>query len=138
MKEHTKMPRRDGTGPMGMGEMTGRGAGYCAGFGAQGRENAAPRQGFGMGFFGGRGSRDRGLGGSGRGRRNRFFATGLPGWVRFGGGAAPNRYQMPDQKPAPAMETQALQNEAKTLRAQLDFIEKRLAEIKTGTAEQQA
>lgn len=25
------MPRRDGTGPMGMGPMTGRGAGYCIG-----------------------------------------------------------------------------------------------------------
>ena len=27
------MPRRDGTGPMGLGAMTGRGAGYCAGYG---------------------------------------------------------------------------------------------------------
>jgi len=26
------MPRGDGTGPMGMGPMTGRAAGYCAGF----------------------------------------------------------------------------------------------------------
>jgi hypothetical protein len=26
------MPRGDGTGPMGMGPMTGRGAGYCAGY----------------------------------------------------------------------------------------------------------
>lgn len=26
------MPRGDGTGPMGMGAMTGRGAGFCAGF----------------------------------------------------------------------------------------------------------
>lgn len=29
------MPRGDRTGPMGMGPMTGRGAGYCGGFGAQ-------------------------------------------------------------------------------------------------------
>ena len=26
------MPRGDGTGPMGMGAMTGRGTGFCAGF----------------------------------------------------------------------------------------------------------
>ena len=26
------MPRGDGTGPLGMGPITGRGAGYCAGF----------------------------------------------------------------------------------------------------------
>lgn len=26
------MPFRDGTGPMGLGPMTGRGAGFCAGF----------------------------------------------------------------------------------------------------------
>jgi hypothetical protein len=120
------MPRGDGTGPMGMGEMTGRGAGYCAGFRAQGSENTAPRRGLGMGFFGGRG----------RGRRNMFFATGLPGWMRFRGGAAPNQYPRTDQKPDPEMETQVLQNKAKILREQLDSIENRLAEIKTATAEQ--
>jgi hypothetical protein len=56
--------------------------------------------------------------------------------MRFRGDAAPNQYQMTDQKPDPEMETQALQNQAKILREQLDFIENRLAEIKTGTAEQ--
>jgi len=30
------MPRGDGTGPMGLGPMTGRGAGFCAGFPAPG------------------------------------------------------------------------------------------------------
>ncbi len=30
------MPRGDGTGPMGLGPMTGRAAGYCAGFSAPG------------------------------------------------------------------------------------------------------
>ena len=55
------MPRGDGTGPEGMGPMTGRGAGYCAGTDAPGF--GAP--GFGRGF---------GLGG---GRCNRFFATGF-------------------------------------------------------------
>jgi len=33
------MPRGDGTGPEGMGPMTGRGAGYCADDSAQGYTN---------------------------------------------------------------------------------------------------
>jgi len=34
------MPRGDGTGPTGKGPMTGRGAGYCAGYPTPGYENA--------------------------------------------------------------------------------------------------
>ena len=30
------MPRGNGTGPMGYGPMTGRGAGYCAGYATSG------------------------------------------------------------------------------------------------------
>ena len=33
-RRRMEMPRGDGTGPMGMGPMTGRGAGFCAGLGA--------------------------------------------------------------------------------------------------------
>ena len=33
------MPRGDGTGPAGMGPMTGRAAGYCAGYGVPGFMN---------------------------------------------------------------------------------------------------
>jgi len=36
------MPFGDGTGPRGMGPMTGRGAGYCAGFGQPGFANWIP------------------------------------------------------------------------------------------------
>ena len=43
------MPRGDGTGPMGFGPMTGRAAGYCAGYGVPGFMNPIPRAGFGMG-----------------------------------------------------------------------------------------
>jgi len=32
-KEVIEMPFGDGTGPLGLGPMTGRGAGFCAGFG---------------------------------------------------------------------------------------------------------
>jgi len=39
------MPRGDGTGPAGMGPMTGRGAGYCAGFATPGFANPIPRGG---------------------------------------------------------------------------------------------
>ena len=66
------MPGGDGTGPMGMGPMTGRAAGYCAGYPVPGYMNPIP--GFG-----------RGLGrGGGRGWRNMYYATGLPGWMRWG------------------------------------------------------
>jgi len=41
------MPFGDGTGPRGMGPMTGRGAGFCAGFPAPGFANPIPRAGIG-------------------------------------------------------------------------------------------
>ena len=45
------MPFGDGTGPRGMGPRTGRGAGYCAGFGQPGFTNPIPLRGnFGFGF----------------------------------------------------------------------------------------
>jgi len=122
------MPRGDGTGPMGMGAMTGRGAGLCAGFGMPGYANPIPWRGFGMafgrgrGFFGGRGG--------GRGWRNMYYATGLPGWMRFGGYDAPyGGYQRQYMEPDPEAEKQALRNQAKGLQSELDFIKKRLDEI---------
>lgn len=98
------MPAGNGTGPMGMGSMTGRGAGYCSGSGMPGYANAG---GFGGGGFG--------FGGV-RGRRNRFFAAGPQG--RFAQGAVD-----------PATEQQALKNQVEALQAQLEAIQKRLAEM---------
>jgi len=43
------MPRGDGTGPNGMGPMTGRGAGLCAGFDSSGFVNGGFARGFGRG-----------------------------------------------------------------------------------------
>jgi len=119
------MPAGDRTGPMGMGAMSGRAAGFCAGFGMPGYANPVPGRGFGMGFGRGRGAWGRGSGGGGRGWRHMFYATGLPGWARFGGYAAP--FQDPD----PNLEKQALSSQAEALQAELDFIKKRLSEIET-------
>lgn len=71
------MPGGDRTGPMGAGPMTGRGAGYCAGFAVPGFVH---RFAFGGGFGRGRGG--------GHGWRNMFYASGLPGWARMGMGIA--------------------------------------------------
>ena len=41
-KEVSDMPFGDGTGPRGMGAMTGRGVGYCTGFGQPGFASPTP------------------------------------------------------------------------------------------------
>lgn len=109
------MPRGNGTGPMGMGPMTGRAAGFCAGNGAPGYANPVGGR-CGGGFGRGRGGMG---GGFGRGFRNMFFATGLPGWMRDNRTDAPDRAGGFDEK-------QALANQAKALQAQLDAIRQRL------------
>jgi hypothetical protein len=115
---------------MGMGPMSGRAAGYCAGLGMPGYANPLPGRGFGMGFGRGRGGRGRGFGfgGGARGWRHMFYATGLPGWARFSGYPAPNPQLDPET------EKQALKNQADALQSELDFIKKRLSEIETGAA----
>ena len=42
------MPFGDGTGPRGIGPMTGKGAGFCAGFGTPGFANPVLGRGFGI------------------------------------------------------------------------------------------
>jgi len=98
------MPRGDGTGPRGMGPMTGRGAGYCAGYSNPGFMNPmGGRMGLGLG-------RGRGFGAYGRGRGGYAgYGMGMPyaspsafgsaagygvpyggyGGVPYGGGYAP-------------------------------------------------
>ena len=120
------MPGGDRTGPAGMGPMTGRGAGYCAGYPTPGYANPIPGRGFG-GFGGGGWGRGRG-GGGGWGRRNMFYATGLPRWQRFGP-AVPfygNAYP-----PAPSTddELQALKSQAEYFSNALDEIKKRISEL---------
>jgi len=119
------MPGGDRTGPMGLGPMTGRAAGFCGGFGMPGYANPVPGRGFGMGFGRGRGAGGRGFGGGGRGWRNMFYATGLPGWLRFGGWGGQVSYAAP----TPTAERDYLKGAAESLQGQLDEIKKRLDDL---------
>jgi hypothetical protein len=98
------MPGGDRTGPRGAGPRTGRGMGYCNGNDWPGFTNQGPnfRSWYG---FGGRGG--------GRGWRNRFYATGIPGWV----------------PPTTEQETADLKAQADWLKGQLDAIQKRIDEL---------
>jgi len=112
------MPRGNGTGPRGMGSMTGRAAGFCAGTGMPGYANPDQAGGFDMGYGRGRGS------GCGNfGWRHRRFASVMPGWMRFGGLGSL------DQELNPEFEKQVLKNRAQALQSKLDSIKKRLAVI---------
>jgi hypothetical protein len=116
------MPAGDGTGPMGMGPMTGRGAGYCADYGTPGWANPLPGRGFGPGW--GRG------GGWGRGWRHRnwYYSTGVPGWLSFGYPPAwgvPFAYTAPNRE----QETEFLKQQAEWLRQQLEAIGQRIEEL---------
>ena len=124
------MPRGDGTGPMGLGPMTGRGAGFCAGYSMPGYTNPV----FGGGYTAaGRGFIGRG---GGRGRRNWFYATGLPGWQRATmempafGGAYPYAQEM-----APKQEADILKNQADVLKKQLEDIQGRIETLEKAQAE---
>jgi hypothetical protein len=113
------MPRGDRTGPMGLGPMTGRAAGFCAGYNMPGSMSPVP----GRGFWG------RGAGGGGRGWRNQFYATGLPGWARAGmgmpaWGAVPYPYAAPTW---PAMPAEA---EVDALKAQAGYLERTLESLR--------
>ena len=122
------MPGGDGTGPAGLGPMTGRAAGYCAGYPAPGYMSGGGR-GLGRGF-GGRGG--------GRGWRNRFYATGLTGWQRaamgwpaFGGVMPPVAAYGSPFAPAISAEQQidALKGQAEYFEDALDGIRKRIEEL---------
>jgi len=61
-----------------------------------------------------------------------FYATGVPGWQRFGGYAAPYGFPPPYVAQSdPAMEKQALKNHADALQSELEAIKKRLSDIET-------
>jgi len=116
------MPAGDGTGPMGIGPMTGRAAGYCAGFAAPGFMNPIPGRGRGMGFGWGRGGR-------GRGWKHWFYATGLPFWARTPvPGVA--------QEMSPGDEMQTLKAQAGHMERALEEIRCRISDLETAQAKE--
>lgn len=129
------MPAGDGTGPRGMGPMTGRGAGYCAGYEMPGYANPVSGRGFGMGW--GRGRARGGGWGRGRGWRHQYYATGLPGWARWGyapaWGAPPVAGYGPYGAPTPEQEAEFLKAQAEGLKQELDAISQRIAELEQET-----
>ena len=104
-----------------MGPMTGRRAGYCAGYDVPGCANPMWGMGGRGGAWGGRG---------GYGFRHWFHATGMPGWMR--GGYAPAGYGPlwgPPPPPTPEQEMEMLRAEAEQLKQALAQIEQRLDEL---------
>ena len=116
------MPGGDGTGPMGMGAMTGRAAGYCAGYASPGYMSPAGGRGF-MGAGRGRGG--------GWGRRGGFGA-GRFGWAPMGagypayGGVAP-------APPTRELELETLRQQATQFQGSLEDIQKRIDELAAET-----
>ena len=129
------MPRRDGTGPMGMGPMTGRAAGYCAGYSIPGYMNPAPGRGFGMGY--GRGGGLWGRCGA-RGFRNRYCDTGLTGWQR-GGYGVPARGGFPAAPfgavPTREQQLDAMKGQASYFEDALKDLRKRMEELEAEKAD---
>lgn len=112
------MPFGDRTGPYGFGPRTGRGFGFCSGFDLPGflaRTFRGGWSGFGRGcrgFFS--------CFGRGRGWRNLFWSTGLPGWARSG-------YSDVIKSEG---EESFLKKEAEFLKQQLEWVENRLNSLK--------
>lgn len=112
------MPWGDRTGPMGLGPMTGRGAGFCAGF---------PVPGFANPWVGGFG-RGRGRG-RGFGFRRGYYPFGSPGYG-YSPFASPYSGSPPYSGPPPYYgEPQSAQDEAQFLKDQADLLQKDLEEI---------
>ncbi|MEA3346871.1 MAG: DUF5320 domain-containing protein [Candidatus Auribacterota bacterium] len=119
------MPGGDRTGPAGMGPMTGRAAGYCAGYPVPGYTN--PVSGRGRGFGYGRG---RGYGwGRGRGGRQAWFGYG-PAWgYPYGDDlyhANPSASEF-----TPQQESEMLKREAKAMQDEINFINQRISELES-------
>jgi hypothetical protein len=112
---------------MGMGPMTGRGAGYCGGYYGPGWAHPGPRRGFGRAWGWGRG----------RWHRHGHHRAGWPGWAHFGygpaWGAPPVEAYGPygpyAQAPSREQEAEFLRQQAEWLRQQLDAIDRRLEEL---------
>jgi hypothetical protein len=107
------MPRGDGTGPAGMGPLTGRAAGYCAGYGMPGYANPW-------------GGRMRGTFGWGRGR---FWGYG-------GFWAHPYGYYPYTAPYSAEQERESLQNQVKFFESQIEGLKKRIEELESESTEE--
>jgi len=119
------MPRGDGTGPGGLGPMTGRAAGYCAGYSVPGYANPIA----GRGYWGG------GRGG-GWGWRNRFYATGPTGWQ--GAATGLPAYGVPPAYPTPFAPAPTREQELDALKGQAEYFENALDGIRKQIEELEA
>lgn len=110
------MPRGDRTGPLGLGPRTGRGMGYCAGFGVPGYLNPGPGMGFGFGL----GLR-RGLGRWFGGRCRWFLGPWFASWWAGRSPVGPVGVPLDE-----AQEKAILENEVRALKAHLKRLEAQL------------
>jgi len=121
------MPGGDRTGPEGFGPITGRGAGFCAGYPVPGIISPAWGGGGGRGF--GRG----GGGGGGWRHRHWYHATGLPRWQRAW--MASSAYASPFLAHFGPMtkdqELEALKNQAKYFEQALENLRGRIREVES-------
>jgi len=129
------MPFGNGRGPAGMGPMTGRAAGFCAGYSVPGYMNPIPGRGFGGAGFGRSG---------GRGHRHWFYATGLTGWQRPFYGYPPTTgpygeygmpYSVPYSQPEYSKENQIndLKQHAQYIESVLEDIKKQISNLEAAT-----
>ena len=119
------MPYGDRTGPMGFGPMSGRGAGYCAGYAVPGYANpVGGRMGMGYGMGYGRGW-GRGFGRGRSIRRGAYY--GYPSYVPYAAIPPVYPYQgTMDSK----QEMDLLQSEAEDIKAELEAVNRRIDELK--------
>jgi len=111
------MPGGDRTGPTGMGPMTGRAAGYCAGYSVPGFANPVPGRGYGFG---------RGMGMGFRGGRGRRWAFPYPGYDAGFPVAVPYPTNITEQQ-----EMESLQKQAEYIANTLEQINKRITELES-------
>ncbi len=111
------MPGGDGTGPAGMGPMTGRAAGFCVGYQMPGYMNPVG----GRGYWG-----------RGRGRGFGWGRAGY-GWPAYGGAVGPYAYGGAPYAPGltAQQELDGLKGQAEYLEDNLDGIKKRIEEIES-------
>jgi len=124
------MPGGDGTGPMGMGPMSGRAMGYCAGTPVDGEDNETGGRGVRRGLVRGFG---RGRGQGDRGQRNRLRAGALGGRGNRREQANVSRSHETDDRPLGerTRELQGLKQQAESVEQQLEQLREQIEDLET-------